>query len=168
MPSPISNDLIFAVRFSSIEKVKELLAQGADVNAKDSIGNTPLIYAAGTEGRVEIARLLLDKGARIDETNNWGDSALIRSIDWDNSTEMVRLLLERGASTEIKNRGGYTAESMAVSRGRTMIVRMIKDAAETKRKQAEEKAKIKAAHDLAAERQKQLKNKKPPPSFGPK
>ena len=160
MSSPISNDLIFAVRFSTIEKVKELLAQGADINAKDSIGNTALIYAAGTEGRVEIARLLLDKGARINETNNWGDSALIRAIDWDNSTEMVRLLLNRGADLNIKNKGGYTAEGMASSRGRSLIVRMIKEAAEVQRKAAAEKARIEAAHLLAAERQKQLKNKK--------
>ena len=62
MPSPTSADLIFAVRFSTIEKVKELLAQGADVNGKDSVGNTALIYAAGREGNyVEVARLLLGR-----------------------------------------------------------------------------------------------------------
>jgi ankyrin repeat protein len=165
MPSPTSDDLIFAVRFSAIEKIKALLAQGADINGKDSVGNTALIYAASKD--VEAARLLLDNGARIDETNKWGDTALIRAVDWNNSPDMVRFLLDRGASTDIKNRSGYTAESMAAAKGRSAIVKMIQEVRRERDRLAAEKARLEAARKLTAERQQQLKKIKPSP-FRPK
>ena len=167
MPTPTPEDLAAAVRFSPIEKIKALLAQGADVNGKDSVGNTALIYAAGREGHLEIARLLLDNGARIDETNKWGDTALIRSIDWDNTTDMVRFLLGRGASIDIKNRSGYTAESMAASKGRSVIVKLIQEVRAERQKLAAEEARLEAARKLTMERQQQLKKIKPSP-FRPK
>jgi ankyrin repeat protein len=46
------------------EVVKQLLAKGADVNAKSSYGYTALLYAAD-KGHTECVGLLLDGGANI-------------------------------------------------------------------------------------------------------
>jgi ankyrin repeat protein len=46
------------------EKVKLLLARGADVNARAATGVTALMVAARYRGNVEVVRLLLAKGAR--------------------------------------------------------------------------------------------------------
>src|SRR5262245_65728325 len=43
---PISADLAAAIRNGDARIVRELLAQGADVNARDEDGNTPLILAS--------------------------------------------------------------------------------------------------------------------------
>lgn len=49
------------------EAVQLLIAKGADVNAQDERGRTPLHYA----GNVEVAQLLIDNGAeKEDETQD--------------------------------------------------------------------------------------------------
>src|SRR5262245_23057472 len=46
-----------------LEKVRLLLARGANVNGKSSnLGRTPLLIAASYPGSVELLRMLLDKG----------------------------------------------------------------------------------------------------------
>ena len=57
--------LVIAIRHSSIENIKALLENGADINAMVH-GFTPLMYAVGTgnkPGRVAVTKLLLEKGA---------------------------------------------------------------------------------------------------------
>lgn len=59
--------LMFAVGRGHANVVKLLIEKGADVNAKNSQGHTPLLYAVLDEGRnVNIAKLLIDNGADID------------------------------------------------------------------------------------------------------
>ncbi|WP_436885871.1 ankyrin repeat domain-containing protein [Nocardiopsis dassonvillei] len=55
-----------------------LLAAGADVNAADTEGRTPLYFAVTGSGTVELARALLDAGAR---TEDIGDDDLDGAID---------------------------------------------------------------------------------------
>jgi ankyrin repeat protein len=54
--------LMLAAR--DIEKVKLLLARGADVNARAATGITALMIAARYKGNAEVVRLLLQKGAK--------------------------------------------------------------------------------------------------------
>jgi len=59
-----------------LQLVKSLLASGADINAKDNNGWTPLIEAA-QEDHLEIVTLLLEKGADINSKTTKGATALI-------------------------------------------------------------------------------------------
>ena len=45
-----------------MERVREMLEEGADPNAKDKDGNTPL-HKAADEGRFDVVKLLLERGA---------------------------------------------------------------------------------------------------------
>ena len=56
--------LIKAAKEGNIEAVKQHLAAGTDVNAKNKYGSTPLHYAA-REGYKEIAELLIANGADV-------------------------------------------------------------------------------------------------------
>jgi len=66
-----TRELLDAILKGDTNKVSALLAQGANPNAKDAHGQTPLHYAAANN-RPEITRLLLNSGARADATNNVG------------------------------------------------------------------------------------------------
>ena len=50
------------VNMGNLENVVRLIEQGADVNRRDVLGNTPLMAAAYT-GQADMVRLLLARGA---------------------------------------------------------------------------------------------------------
>ena len=58
----LANELIDAADAGNLDAVKDLLARGADVNAKKSNGTTPL-YAAAQGGHEAVCHLLVEKGA---------------------------------------------------------------------------------------------------------
>ena len=97
--------LLAAAETGDLEGVREALAAGADVNARDKWGRTPL-HQATRWGRVDVVRLLLDAGAEADARTRWGDTPLHRAA-WNGCAEAVRLLLEHGADVgakDIRNR----------------------------------------------------------------
>jgi ankyrin repeat protein len=78
-----------------LSKMKLLIRFGADVNAKASSGNTPLLIASVTHGKYEAIKLLLDKGADALAVNNRKETALIRAALF-NDTATISLLLSKG------------------------------------------------------------------------
>ena len=58
-----------AAAFENKEGVQLLLMRGADVNAQDKNGATPLMKAA-LDGAGDIVRLLLEKGANVNLRDN--------------------------------------------------------------------------------------------------
>lgn len=61
---------------------EELIARGANVNARSPNLSTPLILAA-REGRDGMARLLLEAGANPKSQNDWGDTPLTIAMRYD-------------------------------------------------------------------------------------
>lgn len=74
------------------EVVRGLLHWKADVNVKDKLGNTALMYAA-LYGHCEIVGLLLNNGAIVDTKNNYDKSALSFATE-EGHKEIVQLLKE--------------------------------------------------------------------------
>jgi ankyrin repeat protein len=58
-----------------LDVVKAVLGKGADVNAKDHDGSTPLIYAAEL-GHLDLLKVLLANGADVNARRNDGSTAL--------------------------------------------------------------------------------------------
>ena len=87
----------------NIEAVKQQLAAGADVNAKDGIGWTPLHSAAG-RGRKEVNELLITNGADVNAKDAAGNTPLDLSIS---KLETADLLRKHGGKTgeELKAEG---------------------------------------------------------------
>ncbi|KAI0714277.1 ankyrin repeat-containing domain protein [Cerioporus squamosus] len=72
--------------------VKELLGAGADVNAKNDKGLTPLHYAA-SKARVEIGKLLISRGADINAKDRANQTPLHRAAT-TGSTGFINILLK--------------------------------------------------------------------------
>ncbi len=89
------------------EVLAHLLAAGADPNAVDFEGATPLMYAAEV-GTLELLRALLAAGADVNARDAEGRTALIYAADHC-QTESVRLLVQAGADVTRKDSKGYTA-----------------------------------------------------------
>ncbi|MDH3343156.1 MAG: extensin family protein [Gammaproteobacteria bacterium] len=95
-----------AVREGDIEKVEELLEQGADINGDDD-WITPLRIAVQREDSEAMIRLLLEHGADIEKSKSAFDSLLEIAIQRGHLNN-ARTLIEAGAEFREKNKRGRT------------------------------------------------------------
>jgi hypothetical protein len=70
-------DLFEACQSEDLAAVKEALNNGADVNATNNEGTTPLIVACNNKHKSEIVQLLIEAGANLDAVDKDGDSPLL-------------------------------------------------------------------------------------------
>jgi ankyrin repeat protein len=112
--------LLFASEVEMTERytVLELLLQhGANVNARDRSGRTPLHWASGYADELpECMILLLEKGANLNAPDIKGRTPLQTAVRY-NAEQAVELLLKRGADTEAVNWKGLKALEIAGRRG---------------------------------------------------
>ena len=97
-----------AARTGNIEAVKQAIAAGADVNAKDHYKITALHYAADSDGHKEVAELLIAKGADVNAKNKFRSTPLHETAVIGHK-EIAELLIAKGADVNAKNMGGETA-----------------------------------------------------------
>jgi ankyrin repeat protein len=104
-----------------VELAQELLRKGADVNAKDTNGDTPLHRAANGFKCTEMAELLLKYGADVNVFDGKGRTALhIAAMRGDE--DLVTLLLDYGADAHRRTREGNTALRLAVNKGHRHVL----------------------------------------------
>lgn len=89
-------DALFrATREGNTDMVRSLVSTpGADVNATDERGSTPLLEAA-RYGHEDISRVLIAAGADIKAKDNDGKTALMLAVQ-GNHDEVVRVLKQAG------------------------------------------------------------------------
>ena len=103
------------------EVVELLLANGADPNAKDSFGGTPLHIGAGsTSATNEVMELLLANKANVDNIDNEGHTPLhiASGGPGDSKCTVVDLLLANRANVKAKDNRGRTPLHLSVLRSR--------------------------------------------------
>jgi ankyrin repeat protein len=111
-----------AIRTNNLARLSTMLAGGANVNAKDERGVTPLMYAAWV-GSPEAMKLLLDRGADPNLINSSGSTALMMAVT---EISKVRMLVERGADVNKATPRGRTALLLAaMSEPSADIVRLL-------------------------------------------
>ena len=91
-------------------KVRMSLRLGADVNAQDDYGDTPLIRAIRSfNGKnTKIIEILLNWGADLNTQNLRGKTALIEAVKFGD-TELVTLLLSKSPNLNLYDEEGNTA-----------------------------------------------------------
>lgn len=92
-----------------VECVRLLLDAGANVNARDNDGNTPLHETFLTDVEEE----LLKRGAYVNAQNNDGDTPIVTTVDND----AIPLFLKYGADLNLRNNKGQTMREAAEEKG---------------------------------------------------
>lgn len=99
---------------NATEQLEDLLARGADINARDAHGITALVRAV-YKGRLQMVRDLIDHGADLNATRDDGVTPLGLAAFFGH-TDVVRVLVERGADLGKVTRLGTSAEMWATAR----------------------------------------------------
>ncbi|MDC0307338.1 ankyrin repeat domain-containing protein [bacterium] len=133
-----------AARYGNIEAVKQHIAAGTDVNAKDKRGNTPLDYAVSrkypeisdllrkhggkTKKELEAEELITKFGADVNAKDKYGRTPLHSAIGkiGKGNKEVVELLIAKGADVNAKDDLiEWTPLFMAVEEGHKEIVELL-------------------------------------------
>ena len=119
-----SEALIKACEENDLQRVKKVIKNGADPNAKDSYGNTAL-HKAAQNGRTDIVEKLLEKMSpeAVNAKDSYGNTALHLAAQ-NGRADIVEKLLEKLTPEAInaKDRDGDTALHKAAQNGRADIV----------------------------------------------
>jgi ankyrin repeat protein len=118
--------LHFAVQGNNGALVDLLLDLGADANALDADGDSPLTWAVLAELE-EMWTLLLERGAEVDLPNSYGRTPLLQVARETGNEAAARALLRYGADPDAEDRFGATSLNLAAWRGFEGVVDALLD-----------------------------------------
>ncbi len=104
-------------RGGNIERVRDLIDRGADVNVRNHKGQTAL-HCAAKAGFASIAALLLEHGAAVDAQDDHGETPLATALrstakDKGRLREMVGILAAAGANPDAEDPRGRSPRRIA-------------------------------------------------------
>lgn len=102
-----TKNLLSGIKHLSVKAVEKLLALGADPDAQNESGETPLLLACYRKDQESFVRLLVNIGANVNLADDCGNTPLIVSAA-DDRLKTVRLLVDRGADVNAQNVEGDT------------------------------------------------------------
>jgi len=109
-----------AIWAGDLQKVKQLLNQGADVNAKDMFQATPL-HDAAVAGKTDMAELLIREGADV----NAKDEFQKIPLHYAANAEVADLLIRRGADVNARDDDQETPLYWAAEKGKTKVAALL-------------------------------------------
>ena len=127
MTSTPEEQFLQAAISGETDRVKNLIAQGADVNFADRFQQSVLM-AAVRKGNAEIVQLLLQAGADVNAVNRLNESVLMTAVQ-TNRAEIITLLLDAGADTQHKDNLGRNALQLAQEKNNQEIIHLLTAAA---------------------------------------
>uniref|UniRef100_A0A7S0L0M7 Uncharacterized protein n=1 Tax=Coccolithus braarudii TaxID=221442 RepID=A0A7S0L0M7_9EUKA len=106
--------IITAVRQYTVNPalLDQVIASGADINATDRLGFTPLMLAIKSWNDTLISKLLKVDGLQLDLQTRRGFTAL-HVASWKANNEIVQKLIDMGAAIDLKDTGGRNAWGIA-------------------------------------------------------
>ena len=125
-PALAESSLADAIENGRRDAALDLVAQGADVNAAQGDGTTPLHWAS-YQLDTDLVQRLIAKGATANTANRYGASPLGEAAKAANA-EIAALLIKAGADVDAANGDGETPLMLAAKAGATEVARKLIDA----------------------------------------
>ncbi|MET0752223.1 MAG: ankyrin repeat domain-containing protein, partial [Pyrinomonadaceae bacterium] len=120
-----TNPLAQAVAGEDIEAVRNLIANGENINGKEKdYDNITPLFVAVESGNLEIVEMLLNFGAKINARNDRKQTPLMW-LDSDAAPELVRLLIKHGAKVNAVDAEGNTALILAANYADAAVLQIL-------------------------------------------
>jgi ankyrin repeat protein len=103
-----TKDFLRLCGVGTVQQIEAAIQAGADADAKEDDGATPLILAAAINKNPEVLNILIQAGANVNAKMNDDMTALMFAAG-GNSAEVVNVLIRAGADVNMKNDAGSTA-----------------------------------------------------------
>ena len=103
--------LYVAAKLGRLQQVRNLIAEGADINVSNNMGRTPLMGATYYRNRGIVKELLIE-GADVNAVDARGRTALMMAVV-NNDTNIVSLLIGAGADVSLQDNNKNTALSLS-------------------------------------------------------
>ncbi|MHC4597925.1 MAG: ankyrin repeat domain-containing protein, partial [Planctomycetota bacterium] len=123
-------DLIHAAWTGDETRVRSLLAQGVDPDARDASRRTSLHFAA-VGGDTGIVEALLDAGANVDAKDDDQRTPLHLAV-YNGQREIVELLLSRGADVRGRDKDDRTPRDIAEAQNNTPLLDLLERKAKSR------------------------------------
>ena len=117
--------LLTGARSQQLSIVRASLKQGADVNARDELGRTPLMWSA-FHGSVTILEILIARGADVNAQDKMGRTALVWAAITGRENTAVRLV-GAGADMSTGDSSGLNASERASEEGHFSLADRLKN-----------------------------------------
>jgi ankyrin repeat protein len=129
--------IVNAARAGDVKAIEVALDAGADVNAPDGDGITPLMHAVrgdrpkiakpGPSEHPEVVELLIKRGAAVNARTDSGFVALFWAARYGHAG-VAKVLIAQGAEVNVHDKGGMTALKWATTNQQAKVVKLLKDA----------------------------------------
>jgi ankyrin repeat protein len=129
--------LVAAARSGDTGAVAAALDAGADVNARDADGITPLMHAArgdrpeianpGPSDHPEVVELLIKRGADVNAKTESGFVALFWAVRYGHD-KVAQVLIDHGADVNAKDASGITPLHWATTNQQKKVIELLKAA----------------------------------------
>jgi len=117
------SDLMRAASQGDVDKVRQLISEGASVNAVNNFNATALHYALESHHDA-VANILIESKIAVNDADRDGYTPLSLAVKNGNA-EVVRALLQSGAKVNVEDRYHYSPFLMAVRFGYKDIVALL-------------------------------------------
>ena len=122
----LNTELLKMCEFGDFEGVKELIAEGANINCYDNQHVTPLMYSS-QNGFIDISKYLLENGANINSVSVNGITALHVAVR-THRNNIITLLLNFKAKINAQDKYGATALHYAIALSDKEAIQILLDA----------------------------------------
>ncbi|GLX69722.1 hypothetical protein MU1_40680 [Paenibacillus glycanilyticus] len=117
----INEQLLQAAESGNVDRIRQLIGDGANLNVQDARGRTPAMIATYNKD-FQTAKVLVEAGADVNILDNMRNTPFLYA-GAEGYLDILRLTIKAGANTRITNRYGGVAIIPASEHGYVEVVR---------------------------------------------